>query len=203
MKVRPANRRGIETVQRILDAACVLFARQGVRTTTLDEIGRLSGTGRGQLYHFFADKSDLVSDVIAQQVERVLEAQQPLLGSISTAADVDAWCREAVAIYEHGDDPMRCPIGSLVHELAEGDTAARLALADGFSRWRELLAEGLRRVDAAGELATGADPDAFAAALLASYEGGVLIAQATGSVEILRQALRAISSAALAESEGA
>ena len=80
MKVQPTTSRGQETVERVLDAACVLFARQGIRPTTLDEVGALSGTGRGQLYHFFAGKSDLVAEVIARQCERVLDAQQPLLG---------------------------------------------------------------------------------------------------------------------------
>lgn len=60
---------------------------------------------------------------------------------------------------EQSDDPVRCPIGALVHELGEGDAAARAALAAGFDRWRVLLIEGLERVEANGELAPGADPE--------------------------------------------
>ena len=99
----------------MVDAACVLFARQGIRATTLDQVGQLSGTGRGQLYLFSTGKPDLVAEVVAAQVERVLQAQQPLLGAITSGQDVRDWCRLATQQYG-ADDPIRCPIGSLVHE---------------------------------------------------------------------------------------
>ena len=197
MSTVPTTAKGRATVERILDAACVLFARQGVRATTLDQVGALSRTGRGQLYRYFGSRSDLVAAVVQRQVERVLEAQQPLLGSIAAAADVRAWCAAAATAYAD-DDPLRCPIGSLVHELVEDDGDAAQALAEGFGRWRTALAEGLRRVQRAGELAPGADPDALATALLAAYQGGVLLAAATGDRRVLRHALDAVVSGALA-----
>ena len=203
MKVQPTTSRGQETVERVLDAACVLFARQGIHPTTLDEVGALSGTGRGQLYHFFAGKSDLVAEVIARQCERVLDAQQPLLGNISTAADVRAWCSQAAEQYAQDDDPIRCPIGSLVHELGEQDVVARAALATGFGRWQAALAEGLRRVRDTGELAAGSEPEDVAAALLAAYEGGVLLAGASSNLEVLSRALGTVAATALAPESAA
>ena len=190
MKTEPSTVRGRETVRRVLDAAGVLFARQGIRATTLDQVGRESSTGRGQLYLFFADKQDLVTEVVRLQVERVLAGQQPLLGALATAADVRDWCDLAAQQYG-ADDPVRCPIGSLVHEVAEQDGTARQALADGFGRWREAFTEGFGRVRDRGELAPGLAPDDAAVALLAAYQGGVLLAEAARDVEVLRSALRA------------
>jgi AcrR family transcriptional regulator len=187
MRTEPSTAKGRATVQRVLDAACDLFAHQGIRATTLDQVGARSGTGRGQLYLYFAGKADLVAAVVAQQVQRVLDVQQPQLAAVSTAADVRAWCGAAEQWYR-SDVPVRCPIGSLVHELGEDD-AARAALADGFERWRAALAGALRRVRDRGELAAGADPDTAAAALLAAYQGGVLLAGATGDLGALRHAL--------------
>lgn len=184
-------------MQRVLDAACVLFARQGIRSTTLDQVGAASGTGRGQLYLFFHGKADLVAEVVASQVERVLQAQQPLLGAISTAADVRTWCRLATEQLD-AQAPVRCPLGSLVHELAESDAAARATLDAGFTRWRALLADGLRRVATRGELAAGADPEAVAAALLAAYQGGMLLAGPSRDLTVLRLSLAAVTATALA-----
>lgn len=196
MRTEPATAKGRATVARVLDAACELFARQGIRDTTLDQVGALSRTGRGQLYLYFAGKPDLVAAVVAQQVQRVLDAQQPLLGTIGTAADVRAWCAMAARQYSV-DDPIRCPLGSLVHELGERDGAARAALAEGFGRWRAELAAGLRRVGQRGELAPGVDPDAVAAALLAAYEGGVVVAGAAHDPAQLRIVLDAVAGLAL------
>jgi TetR/AcrR family transcriptional regulator, transcriptional repressor for nem operon len=198
VRTAPSTAKGRAALQRMLDAGCELFARQGVRATTLDQVGALSGTGRGQLYLYFVGKADLVAAVVAQQVDRVLDAQQPLLGTIGTAADVRAWCALATRAYA-ADDPVRCPIGSLVHELGEHDAAARAALAAGFGRWRAALAEGLRRVHERGELCAGVDPDAAATALLAAYQGGVLLAGATGDREHLRLALETFQYTALAD----
>lgn len=196
MRTEPTTSKGRATVARVLDAACTLFARQGVRATTLDQVGTLSGTGRGQLYRYFDGKADLVAAVVVQQVRWVLDAQQPLLSRIATAADVREWCTLAARQYSV-DDPIRCPLGSLVHELAEQDVAARVALAEGFGRWRAELAAGLHRVQQRGELAPGADPDAVAAALLAAYEGSVLLAGAAQDPAQLRTVLDAVAGLAL------
>jgi TetR/AcrR family transcriptional regulator, transcriptional repressor for nem operon len=196
VRTEPTTAKGRATVARVLDAACELFARQGIRATTLDQIGALSRTGRGQLYLYFAGKPDLVAAVVAQQVQRVLDAQQPLLGSMGTAADVREWCATAARQYSV-DDPIRCPLGSMVHELGERDGPARAALAEGFDRWRVQLATGLRRVEQRGELVAGADPDAIAAALLAAYEGGVLLAGAAHDPAQLRIVLDAVAGLAL------
>jgi TetR/AcrR family transcriptional regulator, transcriptional repressor for nem operon len=196
VRTEPTTAKGRATVARVLDAACELFARQGIRATTLDQIGALSRTGRGQLYLYFAGKPDLVAAVVAQQVQRVLDAQQPLLGSMGTAADVREWCATAARQYSV-DDPIRCPLGSVVHELGERDGPARAALAEGFDRWRVQLAKGLRRVEQRGELVAGADPDAIAVALLAAYEGGVLLAGAAHDPAQLRIVLDAVAGLAL------
>jgi TetR/AcrR family transcriptional regulator, transcriptional repressor for nem operon len=194
---QPTTDRGRATVSRVLDAACVLFARQGVRATTLDEIGAAAGVGRGQLYHFFSGKADLVADVVGLQVERVIASMQPSFDEMSTAADVRAWCEEAVSLYASSNDPIRCPIGSLVHELDQEDGPARDALKAGFARWEALFAEGLRRVADNGGLIAGTDPSLLAGGLLAAYQGGVLLADVSGDVERLRRALDSVTAAAL------
>jgi AcrR family transcriptional regulator len=188
VKTEPATARGRDSVRRVLDAACVLFARQGIRATTLDQVGRLSRTGRGQLYLFFEDKQDLVTEVVRLQVDRVLTGQQPLLGALSSADDVRDWCLLATQQYG-ADEPIRCPIGSLVLELGEQDDTAREALAAGFARWRDAFAEGFTRVRARGELAPGLSPADAAVALLAAYQGGILLSEAARDLGPLRAAL--------------
>jgi TetR/AcrR family transcriptional regulator, transcriptional repressor for nem operon len=194
---KPTTDRGRATVSRVLEAACVLFAKQGVRATTLDEIGAAAGVGRGQLYHFFADKADLVADVVALQVERVIASMQSSFDAMSTAADVRAWCDDAVGFYASSNDPIRCPIGSLVHELDQDEGPARDALKAGFARWEALFVNGLQRVADNGGLIAGADPKLLAHGLLAAYQGGVLLADVSGDVEPLRRALETVTATAL------
>jgi TetR/AcrR family transcriptional regulator, transcriptional repressor for nem operon len=77
---------------------------------------------------------------------------------------------------------VRCQLGALVAELAEGDPEARAALDAGFGRWAAALAAGLRRAGIA-------KPKRQATALLAAYQGGLLLSQARGDLAPLQTAL--------------
>ena len=55
--------------------------------------------------------------------------------------------------------------------------------------WTALIAEGLARMQAAGELNPAADADELAQSTLASYQGGLVLAQVEGSIAPLRAAL--------------
>lgn len=200
MRNPPSTDRGRATLERIREAACVLFARQGVRATSLDQVEALARAGRSQVYHLYRGKADLVADVVSLQVDRVLEAQQPLLSELATPDDVREWCRLAVELHRDSEDPIRCPIGTLVQELGEDAPEARAALADGFARWLAALTAGLQRVEAAGGLRAGADPVDVAVGLLAAYQGGVLLASIHADVDPLERALHGVTRAALRSS---
>jgi TetR/AcrR family transcriptional regulator, transcriptional repressor for nem operon len=184
MSVVPTTDRGRATRERILDAASELFHRRGVGATGLDQVIAASATGKGQLYHYFADKRALVHAVVDRQIATVLAGQQARLAQLAAPADLRAWADELVTAYQEADHPVRCPLGALVAELAEGDPEARAALAAGFGRWADALAAGLRRAGVAA-------PERQATALLAAYQGGLLLSQARGDLEPLRTALDA------------
>ena len=189
MKSPPTTDRGRASLARILDAASLLFFRQGVRATSLDQVAAASGTGKGQLYHYFAGKEDLVLAVIERQVAEVLDAQMPLLGALGSWEAVDAWIDMLVASHERSDEPFRCPLGALVAELAQEDTAAREALDAGFRRWSGHIVDGLRAIQRDGLLAPDADCERLGLGMLAAYQGGLVLAQARGDVGPLRAAL--------------
>ena len=86
-------------------------------------------------------------------------------------------------------DASGCPLGRLASELADSDPAARAALTVGFARWQDRLAVGLESMRTHGALAPEVDPQALALGLLAAVQGGLLLAQATGTATPLRLAL--------------
>jgi TetR/AcrR family transcriptional repressor of nem operon len=189
MTAAPTTDRGRATREQILEAASELFYRQGVTATGLDQIVAASGTGKGQLYHYFAGKRDLTHAVIERQIASIMADQQPRLDALATPADLRRWADALVEGYAEGDHPLRCPLGALAAELAESDPDARDALERGFGRWTEALAAGLTRLQAQGELPASADPARLAGALLSAYQGGLLLAQVRGDASPLRDAL--------------
>lgn len=188
----PTTRRGRDTVRRILDAACELFVRKGIRSTTLDQVGAASGTGRGQLYHYFNDKTDLVVAVVDEQVRRTVEPGVAILRSISTAGQLEKVGAQIAAHYSDPPRPIRCPIGSLIYELGPDDHAARSRLADAFARWCDAWSDTLDRLRDAGHINADTDTDATGAALLAAYQGAILLAAISDDTRIIQTAIDAV-----------
>lgn len=197
MSAAPSTDRGRRSYDRIVDAAGELFYRSGVAATGLNDIAVASATGKGQLYHFFDNKNDLVRAVIIRQSHRTIEAQRLRLETMSTADDLRAWAREAVEAHE-GSEPARCPLGALVNDSAH-DASLRSNLGAGFDRWRDLLAASLERLQSSGIARTDRTPTEQADLLLCAYEGGLVLAAARGTTAPLAMALEAAVQAILAD----
>ncbi len=186
----PSTDRGRSSRGRIIDAACDLFYDRGVAATGLNEVAAVSRTGKGQLYHYFQGKPDLVLAVVRAQVDRTLHAQQWILERIEDADDLRAWADQAVAAHSQGGR-ARCPLGALVAEVADHDDALRQVLDDGFGRWRSALAVGLARLQKRALARADRDPQDLAEILLCAYEGGVLMSEVRRDTSSLRLALDA------------
>lgn len=55
-----------QTRDSLLDAAAVVFLREGVSRATLEQIARQAGVTRGALYYHFKDKSQILASLLAQ-----------------------------------------------------------------------------------------------------------------------------------------
>ncbi len=186
----PRTDKGRATRDRVLDAATELVFEHGVAGTTLDDVRAAANVSKGQLYHYFADKGDLVHAVIDRTVEQVLSAQ-PRLTNLSSWAAIAAWFDDLVQLQVNRHAIGGCPIGSLAGELGETDEQARTELAAGFDRWEAPLREGLRQMQADGKLRRSADPARLATATLAAIQGGLVLTQTRRDPQQLRIALDA------------
>jgi TetR/AcrR family acrAB operon transcriptional repressor len=62
--VRRTKDEALETRNRILDAAELVFSERGVSRTSLEDIAQAAGVTRGAIYWHFKDKSDLVAAMV-------------------------------------------------------------------------------------------------------------------------------------------
>jgi TetR/AcrR family transcriptional regulator, transcriptional repressor for nem operon len=186
----PRTTKGRETRGRILDTATGLVFEHGVAETTLDDVRKAAGVSKSQLYHYFADKEDLIHAVIDRTIQQVLDAQ-PELADLSTWEAISRWLDELVELQVERHAIGGCPIGGLAGQLAETDRLARDALAAGFDRWERPLREGLEKMQAHGKLARTADASRLATSTLAAIQGGLVLTQTRRDPQQLRIALDA------------
>jgi AcrR family transcriptional regulator len=186
---RPLTARGAATRDRIVQAAADLMYVQGVHATTLDEIRAATGTSKSQLYRHFPDKDALVHAVIDLRGQQVLERETHRLGRFSSFSGLIRWRNALVQVNSLQHGAYGCALGSMASELADQDEQARASLAELFRSWEELIAAGLRRMQAKGTLSPKADPQQLAIGLMAALQGGYLLANTAHDVRPMEIAL--------------
>ena len=201
MAALPTTERGRASRQRIVAAAADLFFRRGVSATGLGEVIMASGTGKGQIYHYFEDKPDLVLAVIAEQAEQTLAEQRRIAEAMADADDLRGWADRAAEVHESGG-LVRCPLGALVIELTDHQPAQQEALRSAFEQWRATLAAALARLQRDGHVRAQTPPEDLAEILLCAYEGGVVLSEARGDTRSLRLALGAAVDGMTAGADG-
>lgn len=101
--------KGQRTRARIIDAAAQLIWERGVTATTLEDVKLAAEVSSSQLYHYFADKEQLVSAVIEYQADKVVNnAEEADLG---TAESLTAWRDLVIAHVSAIHGQGGCPWG--------------------------------------------------------------------------------------------
>ncbi len=181
--------KGRATRERIVEAAAQLIFERDARSVTLDDVLSATGTSKSQLYHYFDDRDDLVHAVIDRQRERILERHGEILATAASFEDLERWRDMVVSSQAARDCRFGCPLGSLATELSESDEVARVQLSRAFSEWEGLIARALAAMVAEGALHQDVDVVALAVGVVASLQGGLLLAEVERSARPLAAAL--------------
>jgi len=185
---RVLTSKGTATRQRIVEGAAALVRDQGAANVSLDDIRAATATSKSQLFHYFPDgKSDLLRAVARYEAEQVLDDQQPMLGELTSWGAWQAW-RDRVIEKYRAQGPG-CPLSALTSQLGLADPTTRTVVTDLYERWHRYLADGVRALVAAGEVAPGTDVDDAATAILTAVAGGATLLMGTGQIGYLETAL--------------
>lgn len=184
----PRTARGTATRARIVDAATELVRAHGVANTTIDAVIEASRVSKSQIYHYFADKDDLVLAVIQRQAECVLGTHEELLRKLNSLAGLRRWRDAVVDLTRQTNCAGGCPLGSLAAELSE-TPRTRAALAENFARWASYFETAFARMQARAGKRPSGDLKEYSQAILAGLQGGLLLAQTMRSTRPLELAL--------------
>ena len=166
--------KGARTRARIVEEAAALIHERGVAGTTLEDVKVAADVSGSQLYHYFPDKDELVQAVIDYHAGAIVNRNRRAL---SSANGVEAWRDMVLTAAKRTKAKGGCALGSLAGQLAESDPEARALIAAGFDQWAAAIGDELRSLHADGKLPSGIDPDDLATTLLATLQGGLLLAQ--------------------------
>jgi TetR/AcrR family transcriptional repressor of nem operon len=190
MAVEIRSAKAAATRDQILDAAARLIHLRGYHGTSLDDVLRESGVGKGNFYYYFRSKEDLGFAIIDRVVERFLERTLEPAFVDPTADPLDqvrAFLDRLLDVQRQRNCVGGCPMGNLACELSDVHEGFRQRLADIFERWRMMLATTLERGRESGRLRADLDAASAAGFVVASLEGAILMAKVTKDISVMEK----------------
>jgi AcrR family transcriptional regulator len=179
--------KGRATRQRIIEGAAVHLRSDNPGDVTLDGIRAITGTSKGQIFHYFpGGKEELLVAVARYEADRVLDDQQPHLGALTSWAAWERWRDAVVARYRA--QGKSCPLGALMSQVGSTPGAADV-VTTLLAQWQAHISRGITDMQAVGLVRGSLDADRVAAAVVAGIQGGVQVLRSTGSVDHLQAAL--------------
>jgi AcrR family transcriptional regulator len=182
--------KGRATKQRIVEGAAEYLRGDDPGEVTLDDIRAITGTSKSQIFHYFpAGKEELLLAAARFESQRVLDDQQPHLGSLTSWAAWHRWRDAVVARYRA--QGRNCPLGALMAQVGSTPGAAEV-VTTLLAQWQAHVGEGIAGMQAAGLVRQELDRDRVAAAFIAGIQGGVQVLRSTGSTWHLEATLDAL-----------
>ena len=179
--------KGRATRQRIIEGAAAHLRSDDPAGVTLDDIRAITGTSKGQIFHYFPDgKEELFLAVARYEADRVLDDQQPHLGALTSWPAWERWRDAVVARYRA--QGRSCPLGTLMSQVGSTPGAAEVVttLVD---QWQAHVRRGIAEMQDAGLVRASVDAGRVAAAFIAGIQGGVQVLRTTGDISHLEAAL--------------
>lgn len=155
----------------ILDAALRVFGQYGYRRTSMDDIAREAGIGKGTIYLSFASKEEVFQALSRRLAERMLAGAEAARHRPGATVD-KLTAMHAAWFGTYAETIHRSP-----HAAELLDAKHRLSadlVADAASRYKRLVRDVLAEAAAAGELnlePAGLTADTAAELLIASARG--------------------------------
>src|SRR5262249_11069681 len=140
--------RGATTRDQILNAAARLIHLRGYHCTSLDDVLRESGVGKGNFYYYFKSKEELGYAIIDRVMPGfIVRTLEPVFADSSAdpMIQIHAFLDRVLENQRQRNCVGGCPIGNLASELSDVHEGFRQRLAGIFDVWRSTLTEALGR----------------------------------------------------------
>ena len=186
MKAKSQPRGGIKR-QLLIDIGTEIFTQKGFSSTGLDEIVQRAEVPKGSFYYYFGSKEEFTQEVIRNYAAYFAKKLERTLGdaSLTPLQRLRAFAADATHGVRRFEFKRGCLVGNLGQEMASLQDDFRVLLLAVLNQWRDRFRDCIAEAQAAGEIATTADPAALAHFFWSAWEGAVLCAKLEKSTRAL------------------
>jgi AcrR family transcriptional regulator len=161
---------GDETRRRIIDATMRCVAEVGYARTTIREIAKMAQMTSGSLYHYFANKNDLVKATFDEMAEMSI----PRVAA-SAPTDLDARGRLMAVLDECENMKLEYPLLAAFDRAIRAESTQHLNLAENadthFTSLRAVFTDIIEQAQREGALQPGVDVEGASTAMFVLLRG--------------------------------
>ena len=181
-----------DTRDKIIQSASELIYASSYSNVGVQAICHHAGVKKGSFYHFFPSKRDLalaMIDAQSQHAEKTILAPSfashiPPLQRFSHLFELMHTIQAQSK--SNCDHVLGCPIGNLAVEMSTRDEVLRQKLDHTFSKLKQLFKTTLQQALDNGDIHS-IDTDSSADAILAYFEGIILLAKTRNDPELIKK----------------
>ncbi|WP_432136193.1 MULTISPECIES: TetR/AcrR family transcriptional regulator [unclassified Streptomyces] len=178
----------MSTAERLIESTRELLWERGYVGTSPKAILERAGAGQGSMYHHFKGKPDLASAAIRRTAEQMRAAAGAVLDGEGTPYD-----RIRAYLLRERDVLRGCPVGRLTMDPdVIADDELRAPVDETLDWLRERLAGLVEEGVEQGQFGPGLDGEEIAATIVATVQGGYVLARASRSPAAFDAAVRGL-----------
>lgn len=161
----------LETRDRILDAAEVLFSKKGYYDTSMDEIVKQSGLSKGGIYEYFSSKEDLFLALKDKLLVASLNELKSTFGPYDSARTKLEKAAEIVFTSMVGVSKEACRMNLEFSVVAPRIKSLQLARDNQLRAFHDFVFKIVKEGVESGEFRSEIDPDSAACIIVGMVDG--------------------------------
>ncbi|MEV2254184.1 TetR/AcrR family transcriptional regulator [Streptomyces sp. NPDC050147] len=178
----------MSTSERLIESTRELLWERGYVGTSPKAIQQHAGAGQGSMYHHFTGKPDLALAAIRRTAEEMRTKAEGVLGGTGSAYE-----RIEAYLLRERDVLRGCPVGRLTMDPdVVASDELRTPVTETLDWLRDRIAGIVEEGRQRGEFAPSLDPQAIAATIVATVQGGYVLARASGSPAAFETGVRGL-----------
>jgi len=173
--------KGDRTRARVVAEATALINRRGFANTSVSDLIEATGVKKGNLYFHFSSKEELGLELIRQARNEYFRYLEESSSGDRASEKISAILDAVYTIHRKRGFVGGCIFGNMALEMADVNGEFAKLVRGIFDEWVRTLAKLIARAQEEGDIRADLDPAAAARLVVATLEGGIMMARLSKS----------------------
>jgi len=177
----------------IIEKTAPIFNRKGYAGTSINDMTDATGLTRGSIYGNFANKDEVALaafDFNLSKINTIFKAE--LARQDTTKDKLLVFVHVYVNFLSHPFPSGGCPILNTATEADDTHPELKKKVLEGILRWKQTIVDLVEEGIAGKEIEESVNPEQIALTIIATIEGGLMIAQSTGKMNYLKLIMKSV-----------